>query len=352
MKRLFFILLFAGGIAHGQNKGIVQTDTLHSAALLHNVTHENVKRAVTIYLPPGYAASTKRYPVLYLLHGIGDDNMDFVDNEGPFNTIQDLMDTGITAHRIREMIIVTPDEKTNWFGSFYTNSSVTGNWDDFTTTELVHYIDTRYRTIATAASRAIAGHSMGGYGAISLAMKHPDVFSIAYGMNSAFIGPGGEISAGNSQMRKFVLAKTAEDYKDLFAEKQYVAVGLLTVAQAFSPNLSHPPLYIDKPFIMQGDRVVINPIAYQKWLDHDVIRMAEKYKENLLKLRGMKFDSGYEDEYKFIPINSRTFSKKLTELGIPHIFEEYNGDHRNRLWGLNGRIYSELLPFISDHMEH
>ncbi len=345
------MLMFANGVTHAQNKGIVQTDTLISVTLSHNVTHENVKRAVTIYLPPGYATSAKRYPVLYLLHGIGDDNMDFAENEGQFTTIQDLMDTGIAAQRFREMIIVTPDEKTNWFGSFYTNSSATGNWDDFTAIELVHYIDNRYRTIARAASRAIAGHSMGGYGAISLAMKHPDIFSIAYGMNSALISPGGEINPGDSQVKEFVLAKTAQDYKDLFAKKQYVAVGLLTVAQAFSPNLSSPPLYIDKPFRMDRNKVVINPLPYEKWLEHDVVRMADKYKANLLKLRGLKFDSGYEDEYKFIPINSRAFSKKLTELGIPHSFEEYNGDHRNRLWGLNGRIYLELLPFISDHME-
>jgi S-formylglutathione hydrolase FrmB len=95
---------------------------------------------------------------------------------------------------------------------------------------------------------------------------------------------------------------------------------------------------------------VPNLIAYNKWLENDVVKMAEKYKENLLKLRGIKFDSGFDDEYEFIPINSRLFSKKLTALKIAHQFEEYNGDHRNKLWGLKGRIYNEILPFIFDNL--
>ncbi len=80
------------------------------------------------------------------------------------------------------------------------------------------------------------------------------------------------------------------------------------------------------------------------------VKMADKYKENLLKLRALKFDSGFDDEFQFIPINCRLFSKKLTALNIPHQFEEYNGAHRNRLWGLKGRIYNEVLPFVFDNL--
>ena len=98
-------------------------------------------------------------------------------------------------------------------------------------------------------------------------------------------------------------------------------------------------------------RIVPNPSAYNKWAANDVVRMAEKYQGNLLQLKAIKFDSGFDDEYKFIPIGSRLFSKKLSALGVGHEFEEYNGDHRNRLWGLEGRIYNELLPFISDNFE-
>lgn len=96
MKKLLFIFLLISPFAYAQNKGTIKTDTLVSTAIANRITHENIKRAVTIYLPPGYANSVKRYPVLYLLHGIGDDNMDFADDSTKrYTNIQDLMDLGI-----------------------------------------------------------------------------------------------------------------------------------------------------------------------------------------------------------------------------------------------------------------
>lgn len=349
MKRLLLLLFFIPCLAQAQEKGTVQIDTLVSSALTNTLTKEDNKRPLAIYLPPGYFTSTKRYPVLYLLHGIGDDHMDFVDDASKYYTIQHLMDSGIVAHLFGPMIIVTPNEKTNWFGSFYCNSSATGNWEDFTATELVNYMDTRYRTIARPESRAIAGHSMGGYGAIRIAMRHPDVFSVVYSMNGAFICFAGENSIDSPDIRKFVLAKT---YDELLATQRKNAMGMLTVAQAFSPNPNNPPFFADKPYKMEGDKVIPDPEAYKKWLDNDVVNMAVKYKRNLLKLRGIMFDTGDLDEWKFIVINNRLFSKKLTALHIPHRFEEYHGDHRNKLWGLNGRIYNDMLPFIFDKIKN
>lgn len=345
---LFVCLFLSIPFAKAQDKGTVKIDKLVSNALANNVTKENPEREIAIYFPPSYFKSDKRYPTLYLLHGIGDDHLNFVEDETKYFNIQDLMDEGIAANRFGEMIIVTPNEKTNWFGSFYVNSFATGNWEDFTAKELVDYIDANYRTIAKPGSRAIAGHSMGGYGAVTLAMKHPDIFSVVYAMNGGFICFAGEITANNPDVRKFVLAYS---YDDLLKTKSNKAMGMLTVSQAFSPNVEKPPFYADKPFKMKGNKIVPDPIAYKKWVENDVVKMAEKYKENLLKLKAIKFDSGFDDEYEFIPINSRLFSKKLKTLGVNHEFEEYNGDHRNRLWGVKGRIYNELLPFIFDNFE-
>ena len=340
---LTICLLLLIQLATAQDQGAVKIDRLVSKAVAKNVTKENPAREITIYLPPGYFNSNQRYPTLYLLHGIGDDHLNFVDDETKYNNLQSLMDEGIASKRFGEMIVVTPNEKTNWFGSFYVNSSVTGNWEDFTAEELVNYVDNKYRTIAKPESRAVAGHSMGGYGAVTLAMKHPDIFSVAYALSGGFVCFCGEIKPTNSEVRKFVLANS---YDELLKTKSSKAMGMLTVAQAFSPNLGRPPFYADKPFTVKGKKIVPNITAYHKWLENDVVKLAEKYQGNLLKLKAIKFDSGFDDEYQFIPINSRLFSKKLTALGIPHEFEEYNGDHRNRLWGLTGRIYNEVLPFV------
>lgn len=83
-----------------------------------------------------------------------------------------------------------------------------------------------------------------------------------------------------------------------------------------------------------------------------MVGMAEKYKYNLLKFRAIKFDSGIDNEYEFNSINRRLFCGKLTGLGVLHEFEEYNGDHRNRLWALKGRIHNELLPFLFGNFEN
>ena len=82
------------------------------------------------------------------------------------------------------MIIVTPNADNSYDGSYYTNSYVTGNWEDFISQKLVDYIDANYRTIKSVHSRGIAGHSMGGYGAVKLALKYSHIFGTLFGLSS------------------------------------------------------------------------------------------------------------------------------------------------------------------------
>jgi enterochelin esterase-like enzyme len=346
MKTKFLsILLLLTVIGYSQKSQII-LDSLNSKSIANTVTKENSVRKIAVYLPANYENSNKKYPVLYLLHGVGDDHETFTGDTIKYHNIKDLMDTGILKNKFGEMIVVMPNEKTNWFGSFYTNSTVTGNWEDFTTAELVNFIDAKYRTIAKVSSRAIAGHSMGGYGAFTLAMKHPEVYSVTYAMNSAFICFCGELNPENPDVTKFVKAKTMEE---LLPSQNYVAIGLLNLARAFSPNPLNPPLYADKPFLLKGKKLIPNPRVYSKWVEKNPVVMVDKYKENLLKLKAIKFESGNYDDSRFIIENNRLLSKKLGKLKIPHQFEEYNGDHNNKLWGLEGRIYNDLLPFVSDN---
>jgi S-formylglutathione hydrolase FrmB len=342
MKNLFFLFLVAFQFASAQ-KGTVKIDTIYSEALSKNVTNESIKRPFSIYLPPSYTSSNKRYPVLYLLHGTGDNHLNFVSDKTKFTNIQSLMDTGIASKRFGEMIIVMPNENTNWGGSYYVNSSSTGNWDDFTTRELTSYVDANYRTINKATSRAIAGHSMGGYGAFLLAMKHPDVFSVTYSMNGGFLSFDAEFVPENPILKKFIEATTIQE---LLATQNMVAIGLLGTSQAFSPNPTKPPFFADKPYIIQDGKLVPNPLAYDRWLASNVITMTDKYKKNLLKLKAIKFDVSNKEDFKLLELNNNLLSKKLTALNVPHQFEQYDGDHRNKLWGLQGRIYNEVLTFV------
>src|SRR3954463_413579 len=94
------------------------------------------------------------------------------------------MDTLVRNGAVREMIIVMPNGRNVFDGSFYTNSASAGNWDDFISKELVAYVDGKYRTLARPESRGLAGHSMGGFGAFTLGMRHGgDVYGAVYSMS-------------------------------------------------------------------------------------------------------------------------------------------------------------------------
>jgi S-formylglutathione hydrolase FrmB len=148
---------------------------------------------VPVQLPPSYATDkSRRYPVVYLLHGYGlqaERWMTFARIETGAN--QSMTGVG-TGARAREMILVNPDAYTVYDGSMYSSSVATGDWETFIAEDLVAYIDSRYRTIPNRASRGLAGHSMGGYGTLRLGMKRPDVFSSLYPMSACCMIEGGE----------------------------------------------------------------------------------------------------------------------------------------------------------------
>jgi S-formylglutathione hydrolase FrmB len=342
---LFFLMVTP--LAFSQTGTLVH-EILHSVALEQTLTEESPDRAVSIYLPPSYDTSPdKRYPVVYLLHGVGDNDETWTSGTETLGNLQSVMAEGITEGKFGEMIIVMPNEqRTIGGGSYYLNSSVTGNWEDFTTNELVAFMDTNYRTIAKAKARGIAGHSMGGYGAITLGMKHPDVYSVVYGMNPSLIGWqwGGDLTIESPAYTSVLEAKSVEELFQL--NDNFYAAGIVIVAQAFSPNPDKRPFFADFPFALVAGKLWPSEPAFSTWQELNPVNMVDEYRANLLQLRGLRFDSGYDDAFKYIPINSRALSVALTNNGINHIFEEYNGDHSNRMWGVDGRLYNEVLPYF------
>jgi S-formylglutathione hydrolase FrmB len=130
-----------------------------------------------VYLPPGYSSSgSRRYPVLYLLHGFPGRPLAFI------TTVQMgvLEDSLTTRHRAQPLILVMPFGSTGTFtDKEWVNGSTAGNgWGTFVTRDLVRYVDAHYRTAASPAGRGIGGLSEGGYGAINLALQHPRGYSL------------------------------------------------------------------------------------------------------------------------------------------------------------------------------
>ena len=143
----------------------------------------NMERKYAIYLPPDYESSTRSYPVLYLLHGGGDDQTGWVQ----FGEVLNITDKAIAEGKATPMIIVMPDANTTRRG--YANNA-TGTWlyEDFFFKELMPFVEKKYRIKADKRFRAIAGLSMGGDGSFTYALHHPELFSSACPL-SAGTGP-------------------------------------------------------------------------------------------------------------------------------------------------------------------
>ncbi|GAB2579169.1 alpha/beta hydrolase-fold protein [Spirosoma areae] len=132
----------------------------------------------SIYLPPDYYISNRRYPVVYLLHGYGDDETSWVQ----FGEADRLADTGIKSGELPPMIIVMPDGGRSFYVNDYQRKV---RYEDMFVQEFIPYIDSTFRTRPQREFRAVSGLSMGGFGSLVLAMHHPDLFGACAALSAA-----------------------------------------------------------------------------------------------------------------------------------------------------------------------
>jgi S-formylglutathione hydrolase FrmB len=239
----------------------------------NRVPSKILSRAVPycIVLPPSFDTDkTRHFPILYLLHGLGD-NEQFPINSGTWNLVQDLRERG----DLKDFLIATPDGDR----TFYINSK-SGNvrYEDFLLQEFLPFIEKRYRAAPGRANRAISGISMGGYGALHLAFRHPQLFTAVSAHSAAlidelpaFFGPEGSASPRS---------------------------------RAFQGPFGEPP---DPAFWNQQSPIVIARTA------------------NLAGLR-IYFDCGDQDDYGF-EVGATALDKILSAHHIAHEFHIYPGRH-------------------------
>ena len=340
----FFVGLLIGGFAAPSfsvaGQGRLVEAVIHGQALEGNLLGDSADRDVTVYLPPGYdEMQERRYPTLYLLHGYTGTNKYWPEIE---DTANDLMQLSVEP-----IIIVMPNAHNTYQGSFYANSPVTGNWEDFIADDLVGYMDHTYRTLPQVSSRGIAGHSMGGYGALRLATRRSDVFGAGYGMSAAVVGivdrESSDIFRDAAWPPTLRLEGMGQFGGASFASRVQIAIGA-----AFTPNPDKPPFFADLPFELVGDEVQLAESVWNQWLAQTPYAMIEEFGTELSQLRGLAFDVGSSDGFSHIPPDNRAYSAALTAAGIPHTFEEYDGDHSNRI---AERMGSRVLPFFSSQLD-
>jgi enterochelin esterase-like enzyme len=207
---LILIALLPLFLAKGQSSKVYDNLSLPSKIL-------NMERKYAVYLPAGYESSQRTYPVLYLLHGGGDDQTGWVQ----FGEVQHITDKTIADGLATDMIIVMPDANTGTRGYF---NDVRGKWnyEDFFFKEFMPFIEKTYRIKAEKRYRAIAGLSMGGGGSFMYALHHPELFSSACPL-SASIGP---VDIKDAEIR---LKRTMPDATEAEIKKYYETQNALTL---------------------------------------------------------------------------------------------------------------------------
>jgi S-formylglutathione hydrolase FrmB len=308
----------------------VERIKIHGKALEGNLEGDAVDRDVFVFLPPSYAKEKlRRYPVVYALHGYSIGVEQWTNEIHVPQTI-----AGAFAQGAKEMIVVLPDSKTLHNGSMYSSSVTTGDFERFIAHDVVAYIDDHYRTIPERASRGLVGHSMGGYGAARIGMKHPDVFGSLYIMSPCCLSPR---PAPNPEVDKALEAvKKPEDSANL----PFFARATLATAAAWSPDPKSPPLYLDLP-TKDGQP---QPEVLAKWTANAPLAFIDQYVDNLREYHGIAIDVGDQDGLR---VDAAKLHDVLDKYGVANSFEVYEGTHTSKV---ANRIQNHVIPFFSQNL--
>jgi S-formylglutathione hydrolase FrmB len=247
----------------------------------------------SIYLPADYEASNRRYPVLYLLHGYTDDETAW----SQFGEAQMITDKLVQGGEIAPMIIVMPDAGVSWYVNSYDGKI---NFEDFFVNEFITHIDATYRTRATKQYRAIAGLSMGGYGSLIMATKHPSLFSAAAPLSAGVFQDEAILNADDG-LWKNVLG-------DIYGKKDLVGKNRLT----------------------------------DHWYKNSILKIIETGNTDDLKKVRYYIDCGDED---FLIKGNMALHAVMIDQKIPHEFRVRDGVHNWTYWRT---ALPEVLKFVSE----
>lgn len=326
-------------------------EAVPGSTLQGNPLGDPALRHVPVYLPPSYRASdTKRFPVIYLLAGFASTGMSFLNFGFGRPTVPEMLDSLIQKDEMPETIVVMPDCMTRYGGSQYVDSAATGPYESYLTGELIPHIDRQFRTLPSARHRAVAGKSSGGFGALRLGMRHPELFS-AVGCHS------GDMDFELCYRPNFpVAARILEKYDgsietfftrweslDKKPRGEFALLDMMAIAACYSPDPSKPaPGNMQLPFEPRTCQLV--PEVWERWKRFDPLTMLEesKYQDALGSLRQLFFDCGSQDEYN-LQFGHRRFSARATELGIAHRYEEFPDTHADTSYR-----YRVSLPLLAE----
>jgi pimeloyl-ACP methyl ester carboxylesterase len=299
-------------------------------------------RRTLVYLPPSYRRdTTRRYPVLYLLHGATSLPQEWIDSTYDGFDLRVAMDSLIAAAATPEMIVVMPDANNALEAGFYANSPATGNWEDFVVRDLVRHIDAHYRTERQRSRRALVGHSMGGFGALAIGFKHPDVFGLVYAISPCCIGFVGRLAPSSPAWPALAAVQRWQD------APAALRLGL-GMAAALDGSRSSARLVKELPFSKRSDGTIVpNPSVQARWLARMPPDLASAMVRRGDEQPVILLESGSEE----VALNEgvKLLRARLDSLGIRYSDTTFVGGHIDRV---RERFSGHMLPTIGKWFGH
>jgi len=306
-------------------------EIVESRALAGNPLGDPAARRIAVWLPPSYAtAADRRYPVIYWLAGYAGTGEQQFSGTPWQPGLGDRLDRLVAAGAMGETIVVAPDGFTRWGGAQYLDSPALGGYETHLVREVIPAIDARFRTRATRDARAVGGKSSGGFGALVLAMRHPDLFSAVashagdmYFELSAL--PDLPIAARTLRrhggIAGFLRQFEAKEKKD---GADFTTIMVLAEAGAYSPDPTRAN-GIALPFDL--DTGEIDWTVWQRWKAWDPVEMVATHAEALRRMKLIFVDAGTRDEHN-LDLGARIFVRRLQTLGIACEHQEFDDGHR------------------------
>jgi S-formylglutathione hydrolase len=334
------VLSFCGVASLAAAQSQVVDVTVHSPGLEHNLLGDPADQNVSIYLPEAYKREPgRRFAVLYFLHGYSDP----MPRHEAAEEMRATMDGLIARGAAQPFIIVLPNGLNKYRGSFYANSTTTGNWDDYVTKDVVGYVDGHYRTLATVEHRAIAGHSMGGYGALTLAFRHPDVFSAVYAMSPCCTDLIADSGPSNPAWIAVREMKSPDDVPAALKNGHFFDGAFASMTAALAPDPKAKTLG-DLPFTGTGRVLTTDPVVFELVASKMPANMVFPLLPKIAQLKGIYIEYGAQENFTHIIAGARETAQRLSEAGISNTLEVFQGDHVNHF---DQRIKERVLPWVS-----
>jgi enterochelin esterase family protein len=310
--------------------GSVRVEELESQVLKGNPLGDPTRRQVAYYTPP--SGKTEGKPLLVLLPGFtGAGWMQF----RPFGYLGEAayqrIDRLIRDRVCDEAVLVSPDCLTTLGGSQYVNSTATGRYQDYVVREIVPWAKEKFHTGETG----ILGQSSGGFGALHLAMEHPDVFQAVGSSSGDMAFEYGYMVDIPGAVREFRRTGGPEEFlAGMFedpitfkgpGDPSVSAISMLAMAACYSPRESEPGEF-DLPFDASSGEII--PITWERWLAFDPVRRlaTKKGMEALRRMKLVHITASTPDEWS-LDIGARIFAATALRQKVPVVHEEFEGGH-------------------------